>query len=479
MSHEKRRRRPGVHVGRGAATIAAVLLAAAAATAEDWHQWRGPDRTGVTSEPSRWPTGWPAKKSWTANVGRGGTSPIIAEGKVFAMGWQGRGKGRGDDGVFCFAAGDGKVLWKQTYPSSYYGRHATGDKGRYGGPNSTPAYDAKTKYLITLSLDGELRCWDVANGGRNVWRKNFYDEYKVPQRPTAGHGKTGRRDFGFSSAPLIHGGTVIVDVGGRAGLVMGFDIKTGRRLWRSQSTAMPGSNSGPSPIKVGDMECVASLGLTRLVVTRIDKGHEGRTVAETAWNTSFACNIPTPGVLGNKVVLTSAYNVSRTQIFSISPGRAAAGWKTRTHATVASPVLHDGNVYLPEGALNCLDIDSGQKKWSLGRLGNGSCVVTGDGKVLAEGRGSVILVDGDKRKVLSTVKGVPSGWPSIAFGNGIIVCKDDRGTIAALALGPAPSAGADDASDDESGKKSAARGADDELGSVATAPQKGRASDGP
>ncbi|HUU70511.1 MAG TPA: hypothetical protein VM186_13360, partial [Planctomycetota bacterium] len=64
------------------ALAAAVLSAQLAfhARAEDWPTWRGPNGTGITSERSGWPNGWPPKRLWGANVGAGCTSPIIAAG---------------------------------------------------------------------------------------------------------------------------------------------------------------------------------------------------------------------------------------------------------------------------------------------------------------------------------------------------------------------------------------------------------------
>ena len=410
---------------------ACVLTPTTGVLAEDWPQWRGPSRTGVTSESSGFPAGWPPKRLWTANLGVGATSPVIADGRVFVMGWQGPGKGVGNDAVFCLDASTGKELWRQTYRSRYQGRLAVGDKRQYGGPNSTPAYDKETGYLFTLGIDGDFRCWDARRGGRLVWAKNFYDEFHVPQRPVVGSGSTGKRDYGFCSSPLLYHDQVIVDVGGPAGLVMGFDKKTGKVRWRSQSKEMAASNSGPVLMQVDRADCVVSLGLRGLIITRIDTG---RTVARVPWETSFAANIPTPGVLGKKIVLTSAYNVSRTGMFVVSGKRIRKLWTVRERVTVSSPVLHGGNVLLPEGSLRCLDITSGRLKWRVGSLGSGSCIVIGDGKVIAHGRGSLILVDEAAGKEISSIKGVPSGWPSIAFGSGIILCKDNAGKLLALSV---------------------------------------------
>ena len=88
---------------------AAVLVATAArpAAAGDWPHWRGPNRNGVVAERSGWEGGtWPAKAAWSARVGTGATSPLIAEGRLYTLGWA-----EERDTVTCLDAGTGKELW--------------------------------------------------------------------------------------------------------------------------------------------------------------------------------------------------------------------------------------------------------------------------------------------------------------------------------------------------------------------------------
>src|SRR5205807_5309524 len=55
----------------------------------DWPGWRGPDRTGVSSEKgllSSWPDGGP-KFLWSVTgLGGGYASPAVAGGRLFVMG---------------------------------------------------------------------------------------------------------------------------------------------------------------------------------------------------------------------------------------------------------------------------------------------------------------------------------------------------------------------------------------------------------
>ena len=104
---------------------AAVVALAGAAGAADWPSWRGPGRDGATAEHSGWDGGaWPADKpAWTARIGEGSTSPVIAAGKFYTMGWS-----DGKDRVHCLDAVTGESLWTVAYDCPQHGRHSVGDK---------------------------------------------------------------------------------------------------------------------------------------------------------------------------------------------------------------------------------------------------------------------------------------------------------------------------------------------------------------
>jgi len=431
--------------GREEAAVLALALSLAAVAsssiAADWPHWRGPARNAITPESSGWPSGWPPKRLWGRNVGKGCTSPIIVGGKLYVMGWTGGSRrGRGTDFLYCFDARSGRELWKQSYPSPYHGRVRAGDLGAYGGPSSTPSYDRSTGYLYTISNDGDLRCWDAKQRGRPVWAKNLYDDYKAPQRPYVGGG---RRDYGYPTSALIRGGLVMVEVGAAQGTVMAFDKKTGRRRWTSQYNRAAGHTGGLAPMKVAGKDCLAVLTLHNLVVMRIDKGHEGRTIATCKWQTEFACNVPTPAVAGNRVIVASGYNHKAATMFEVSLRGARKGWTSKRHTVASSPVIYRDRVFMVNRALQCVDLATGKLKWRGGDFGNGSCLVAAaDNKVIAFGSRRVVLLEAlaEEYRELSRLDRIVRGtcYPHIALSDGILCCKDRDGNMACFSVRPVP-----------------------------------------
>lgn len=423
---------------RGTGLIIAVF--AASASAEDWPHWRGPARNDVTSESSGWDGGeWPLRPAWRAAVGDGASSPLVVDSRLYVMGW------RNDrEQLLCLDAASGGELWRVDYPAPQYGRQSTGDKGIYGGISSTPEYDAATGRLYSLGIDGDLRCWDAAREGALVWSLNLYDQYQVGQRPDVG-GKRGggsRRDYGYTTSPLVHGDEVIVEVGDtRTGTVKGFDKATGAELWTSECRDEAGHSGGPVPMHMDGIDCAVVLTMRNLIAVRLDPGHEGETLAELPWTTDFANNIPTPAVDGNRVIVTTSYNQAAMCCLELSARGFNELWRVENPSGVCSPVIHDGHVYWAWRGIHCVDLETGEELWMGPKVGTpGSCVVTSDDRLIVQGdRGDLYLVEtarrspNDYRELAAQRLGFPSeAWSHVVLADGRLYCRDRRGDLRCL-----------------------------------------------
>lgn len=433
-------KRPVLARPLAAVFLAVALLgsARAAVAPGEWPHWRGPSRNGVSPESSGWKGGpWPGSPLWSVNVGEGSSSVIVTGGKVYAIGWAGN-----QDHVQCLDAATGKTVWKQSYGAPRYGRHATGDQNFYAGASATPEFDPATGFLYTVSADGALNCWNTRAGGSRVWGLNLNDRYGLKQRPQATRRPGTRRDYGFTASPLVHGDWLLVEIGSpEHGSLLALNKKTGEQAWLSEHKGAAGHSGGVVPMTVEGVPCAVFLGLPGLVVVRLDGPHAGKTVAEYPWVTDFDTNIPTPAVLGDSVVITSAYNKQAACRVRITLRGAEKVWETRRSATVCSPVIFKGHVYFAERGLACLDWATGEVKWHDGRFGEASSVLaTADNRLIVwSNDGDLGLVESAQAspndyKELAFKRGLgrAEAWPHVVLAGGRLYLKDRAGNLSCV-----------------------------------------------
>ena len=334
------------------AIILLLLATVQFSLAADWPHWRGEARNGVVAEPSGWDgKNWIKGELWRRSVGEGSATPLVVGDRVFLTGWNGN-----QDSVICVSADTGQEIWKQTYSSPKYGRFALGDQGFYSGACATPEYDSDSKLLFTLSIDGDLNAWDTTTEGRRKWSLNIYDRYGAKQRPEVAKRRRTRRDYGYTTSPLVIKNQVIVEVGGNKGNLVAFDKNTGKELWTSANRDEAGHTGGPVPMTVQGVSCVAVLTLRNLVVSRIDGSRAGQTVATFPWTTDFGNNIPTPAVFGDSVIVTSSYNHKSMCRVRVTLRGATKVWENiEIQSAVCSPVIHEGRIYWAWRGVHCAD----------------------------------------------------------------------------------------------------------------------------
>jgi outer membrane protein assembly factor BamB len=219
------------------------------ARAEDWPQWRGPNRAGVWHETGvmeSFPPGG-LEVAWRAPVQRGWSSPVVAQGRVYVTDVE-VANAKAVERVLCFDEVNGKPLWSHRYVVAYPD-WALGRDG--GGPRATPI--VREGKLYTLGAMGQLFCLDAAKGAV-IWEKDLAKEYQV-------------KEFtGITASPLIEDDLLILYMCGKpAACVVAFDKNSGKEAWRALDDSFTYSSpiiltaGGQRQLIVWTQEAVTSL----------------------------------------------------------------------------------------------------------------------------------------------------------------------------------------------------------------------------
>jgi WD40 repeat protein len=355
------------------------LLLAVAAHAEDWPQFRGPNRDGVWGE-----TGILEKipasgleVRWRAKVGNGFSGPVVAQGRVFLTDHQFNPE---LERVVCFDEATGKTLWVHSYPCNYK------DMEYGNGPRASPTvHDGK---LYTLGTQGHLFCLD-ATKGEVVWKKSLAEDFngQIPR-------------YGASAAPLVVGDLLIVCAGGQPeASVVALDRKTGELRWR----ALPDRPAYSAPIVIN------AGGAQQLIVWTADSitGFEpatGKVHWQVPWKAVFdpAQMVASPVWHKDMLLCLGAWSrgSKMLKLDSAKPG-ASVLWETGTKptTTISTPLFQDDHYFyaiLGNGSLACLDAANGTEVWATreptsGSYGNAHLPPNGDRVFLFNHTGHLIL----------------------------------------------------------------------------------------
>lgn len=344
------------------------LIVTSVSLGQEWPQWRGPDRTGVSADKNlldQWPAGGPPLL-WTAEkAGQGFSSVSIHDGRMYTMGNRGN-----NEFIIAYDVNNGKQLWAKRIAKAY--------KNRYGdGPRCTPTVDGDRVYA--LGANGDLWCLD-AKSGKKKWRNNILKRFG---------GKNIR--WGISESPLIDGERLIVACGGKNGGVVALNKETGKLIWRCKE--VPDDPGYASAL-------VRDVGGVRQIIHFVAGGALGIRAADgkLLWRydnvANRIANCTTPVYQDGYLFLTAGYDSGAALLKLTSNGDttdAEEVYFTRNminhHGGV---ILVDGYVYgFSSNTLMCLDFKTGKRMWRDRSVGKGS-LTCADGKLICVSEGGTI-----------------------------------------------------------------------------------------
>lgn len=326
------------------------------AQAQDWPEWRGPNRQ-AKAVGFQAPAAWPKEltRKWQVTVGEGVATPALAGDRLYVFARQ-----DGKEVTRCLEAGTGKELWQDSYDAL----GATGPSQGFSGPRSSPLVSQGK--VVTVGVRGVISCLDAATG-KVLWRK---DDFKAWP------------NFFVASSPLVVDGLVVAQLGGADnGALVAYDLGTGAERWRWSGSSP--AYASPVVLVVGGEKLVfAQTEATQVAV----KAADGKVVWESAAAGAGEAGgggpggrgggrggggrdykATTPAVDGAMFVLTGRGNKA-VKFERTGDGFAARElWSnSEKPAQFASPVLKDGLVigFSAANEFFCLDARDGALLWS-------------------------------------------------------------------------------------------------------------------
>jgi outer membrane protein assembly factor BamB len=326
------------------------LLSFAALTsgvqAEDWPQWGGLQRDHVWRETGivkTLPKGL-LPRVWSTPLGEGYSGPAVAKGKVYITD---RIREKRTERVLCLDAETGKIVWTHEYPAQYTVSYPA-------GPRSTPVVDAGRVYAIGAM--GHMFCFD-ADKGTVLWQRDFVKEFgtKIPI-------------WGLVASPLVDGDQLITLVGGENSLVVAFDKKTGKELWRSLND----EQVGYCPPVIFEFDGVRQLIVWHQQALSSLNPKNGEVYWQIPFRVRAALCIGTPRRVGNRLFVTAFYN--GPLMVEVSGKTTKVAWRGKSdsevktdglHSIISTPWMNKTHIYgiCSYGQLRCLDAKTGARLW--------------------------------------------------------------------------------------------------------------------
>ena len=346
-----------------------------------WHQWRGPEASGVAPDADP-PIEWSENRNirWKTEIpGQGHASPIVWDNTVFVTsaietnkqielepieeaprrrrGRRGGGSNRPSTVhkfvLFAINRSDGTIRWQQTAREEvpHEGTHQTGSWAA-----NSPVTDGEHVYAYFGSRG--LYCYDMQ--GNLQWEKDL------------GNMST-RRGFGEGSSPVLYDATIVINWDHEGdSFIVALDKRTGAVLWKVDRDE---STSWATPI------VVEHNGTPQVVVnaTHRTRGYD-LTTGKTLWECGgmTANTIPSPVTANGIVYVTSGFRGNALQAIRLDDaegditGAAAIVWDYgRDTPYVPSPLLYDDTLYFLKhnrGVLSAFNASTGEAYYGPERL---------------------------------------------------------------------------------------------------------------
>jgi outer membrane protein assembly factor BamB len=353
-----------------------VAVSASLAIAADWPRYRGPNNDGVAEDAKL--DKLALTQVWKQSVGDAFGQIAVVGDKAYLMAER-----AGDEFCVCLNAATGKEIWGTRIDKTI-------KDGNGNGPRSTPAIDGKLIYAFGTNL--KLFCLDL-DTGKEVWKHDLVAEHGAKVLT-----------WGSASSPLVIGDVVLVTGGGAGKGISAFKKTTGELAWAKTSEAY--THSTPTVATINGKLQAICLMKSGLVAVDPANGDVLWTfpISKAASAGAVAASPVVGGKDGDVVYYSIGYNVGAGACRVAKDGdkwSAKELWSTpgKNQTTWSTAVYRGGYIYglfghnEAKGPLACLDIETGNVKWSQANFSSqGGLILTGDKLLVQTLTGDLVLV---------------------------------------------------------------------------------------
>jgi outer membrane protein assembly factor BamB len=350
---------------------------------------------------------------WRKQIGQGLSGPVVAGKRLILF------HRVGDrEIVESLDALSGAPQWQHAYPTSY-----RDDFGFDEGPRAVPVVADGVVY--TYGAEGKLHAVDLS-AGKPLWSVDAMRQFEV-----------GKGFFGAAGSPLVEGGRVIANVGGKKGGIVAFDARTGKVVWTATTDAASYS-SGIAATILGRRYAVF---LTREGLVGLDPA-SGQMRFQRAWRARQAAsvNAATPIVVGNSIFVSAEYGPG-AGVLRFDGTKLAEVWLSDEVLSnhYATSVFHQGTLYGFHGrqefgpVFRAVDFETGKVLWSTDRFGAGSVTLAGNRLVIVRESGELVIAAASPKSFqqIASARILPAtvrAYPALA--DGVMYVRNDDTLIA-------------------------------------------------
>lgn len=354
-------------------------------------QFLGNDRTGRISSPE-FSTDWDVqspKVLWKKAIGAGWSGFSVAEGLAITLEQVDE-----QESVTAFRLSDGAVVWQTKFPGKHM--HAMGGTG----PRSTPTIH-QNRVLIQTAC-GIVACL-MLDSGKVVWQKDLLELANTKQDESEKAISWGR-----SGSPLVIQQSVIVPFGGKLNgpdvqSLIALDLETGKTKWTGGKTQI--AYASPMLMTLAGVDQIVSVNEGNATGHSPD---DGTVLWETPWaskSNGDACASQPVAIDHQRLVLGKGYALGSKMIqLSKDPGKDPydpSGWSVEPRwantkvlkTKFTSAVFFEGFLFaLSDGVLECVDPETGERRWRGGRYGQGQMIIVNRHILILSEDGRVVLL---------------------------------------------------------------------------------------